>query len=472
MKCSAILLTVLFVPFIYSQSLNLKDSTNQFDYVIITVPEFVNACQDFKLHKTKDMGLKTLVVDTSEILNQFQSENSEQENIRDFISYAGTFWKSPQPKYFLIAGDLSKIPNEIFVTLPNSPKTDTAMTDYFYSLNRYAVDTNSIAFYVGRIAARNVDELTNYFNKVINYENYASISEWNMRSLIIADDGITSTGNDGNIFEQFAIKLGSSFPQNFDLKYYFESDSSAYYGNKDSIFNFINNTGVSSVFLVGHGNSLKFTHQKLISAEDVSLLNNDNKYFIISSLFPNHFSDSNSTSITDQMLFKNDGALAGFSPVGVVYFSNDVSIFPNFTDHLYSYNHYSIGEAVKLAFASSNTTQNNIYNIFGDPSIKLKYDLLAGVAPSFKPSVFKLEQNYPNPFNPSTTIRFNLPKDDFIKLKIYDVLGNEISTLLSGNYTSGLHEVEFNGSNLSSGIYLYKLEGSSFSQIKKMVLLK
>ena len=85
---------------------------------------------------------------------------------------------------------------------------------------------------------------------------------------------------------------------------------------------------------------------------------------------------------------------------------------------------------------------------------------------------FLLLQNYPNPFNPSTTISYQLPQDGLVSIKVYDVLGKEIATLVNEVKTSGLHEVDFNASNLSSGIYLYKMTVNNFTQTRKMIVLK
>jgi hypothetical protein len=88
------------------------------------------------------------------------------------------------------------------------------------------------------------------------------------------------------------------------------------------------------------------------------------------------------------------------------------------------------------------------------------------------PGTFALEQNYPNPFNPSTTIRYQLPVNTNVTLRVYDVLGREIATLARGHQQAGEHSVNFEGSSLSSGIYFYRLEGVSFRQVRKMVLAK
>jgi photosystem II stability/assembly factor-like uncharacterized protein len=88
------------------------------------------------------------------------------------------------------------------------------------------------------------------------------------------------------------------------------------------------------------------------------------------------------------------------------------------------------------------------------------------------PEKFVLEQNYPNPFNPSTNISYSIPQSSFVTLKVYDVLGNEIIVLVNEEKPSGVYEVKFDVSNLSSGTYFYQIKTSSFVQTKKMILLK
>jgi subtilisin-like proprotein convertase family protein len=88
------------------------------------------------------------------------------------------------------------------------------------------------------------------------------------------------------------------------------------------------------------------------------------------------------------------------------------------------------------------------------------------------PDRFVLEQNYPNPFNPSTTIKYSISQISSVTLKVYDVLGNEVAILDNEEKSAGIYEVKFNGSNLSSGIYFYKLQAGSFIDTKKMILMK
>ncbi len=87
-------------------------------------------------------------------------------------------------------------------------------------------------------------------------------------------------------------------------------------------------------------------------------------------------------------------------------------------------------------------------------------------------SSFYLSQNFPNPFNPNTTIKYSIPKSCFVTLKIYDLLGKEIMTLVNEEKSVGNYEINFDGKNLSSGVYFYRIQAGSFSDAKKFILLR
>ena len=106
--------------------------------------------------------------------------------------------------------------------------------------------------------------------------------------------------------------------------------------------------------------------------------------------------------------------------------------------------------------------------------LKLYFDAISDVESDYSiiPNKFEVYQNYPNPFNPSTTIKWQMPETGLVTLKIYDVLGREITMLVNEELSAGKHETIFDASRLSSGIYFYHLKAGSFIQTKKMLLLK
>jgi len=88
------------------------------------------------------------------------------------------------------------------------------------------------------------------------------------------------------------------------------------------------------------------------------------------------------------------------------------------------------------------------------------------------PNKFSLGQNYPNPFNPTTNIRYDLPKNSFVKLVVFDALGREVSTLVNETLQPGTYSVDWNASEYTSGVYFYRLTTGNFVETKKMLMIK
>jgi hypothetical protein len=88
------------------------------------------------------------------------------------------------------------------------------------------------------------------------------------------------------------------------------------------------------------------------------------------------------------------------------------------------------------------------------------------------PTSMFLHQNYPNPFNPTTTIRYTLPRAEFVSLKVYDILGREVATLVNERQAAGGYSVRFDANQLSSGLYFYKITTGNFNKARKMVVMK
>jgi hypothetical protein len=126
----------------------------------------------------------------------------------------------------------------------------------------------------------------------------------------------------------------------------------------------------------------------------------------------------------------------------------------------------------------SNLCFNSKDNIIAIPNFNSNSISLISITPTSvgennpSPSEFKLLQNYPNPFNPETKIAFHLPVHSFISLKVYDVLGNEIATLVNEEKHAGTYEVIFSGRGLATGFYYYQIKAESYVKTKKMLCLK
>jgi hypothetical protein len=119
---------------------------------------------------------------------------------------------------------------------------------------------------------------------------------------------------------------------------------------------------------------------------------------------------------------------------------------------------------------------NRLFLLTEVPSIQIfthftQYDGV-GKLDELVPTIFQLEQNYPNPFNPSTKIRYSIPEYSSVTLKVFNLLGEEIETLVNSEQSAGVYEATFDASNLASGIYFYTLQTDNFSSSKKMILIK
>lgn len=127
-------------------------------------------------------------------------------------------------------------------------------------------------------------------------------------------------------------------------------------------------------------------------------------------------------------------------------------------------------------------TQQGVIRVVQDNQNGIQYDDYSGVFTIEIPTViseteaqlssYKLFPAYPNPFNPQTKLRYSLPHSENVSLIIYDLLGNEIKTLAKGEKPAGTYEVKFDGSDLPSGIYIYRLEAGDYTAVRKLVLLK
>lgn len=414
---------------------------------------------------------RVLVTTKDQILDEFDESESVQENIRDFISFTGTYWQEPKPKYFLFAGSVAKIPNFEFESITNYNETDTSASDYFYGINKLGEDTSNVSFYIGRVSARENTELHNYFSKVIKYEGDLKINSWNNNVLYLADDGEPNTHSD--IFEQMVFSISESLPENITYKFIFEYDLSSYFGTTDSILTYINEEGVSSLLFSGFGNNEQFTHEGFFAMNKVTELHNVDKPFFAGFLFKQRFSSENITSMLDQFLFSQNASLGGVASVGLNYATPIKNLLTEMWPKMYT--DMSLGRAfVEAINEGVSDSEKKKYNFFGDPSIYLKFDVIAGFDDSQVPipSNVILHQNYPNPFNPITKITFEIPEPGNVKLQIFDVLGREIGEIINEEFNSGTFHVSFNGGSLASGVYYYRLSYNQHVETRKMLLLR
>ncbi len=462
MRRSVFFFVIFAFQTILSQTITLRDTTNQYDYIIITVPEFVTACEAFRQHKETVRDFRTLIVDTTQIFAEFDSSLTPQDNIRNFISYAGTFWREPRSKFIFIVGNVTAVPN--FQILSPLQPVVYYQTDYYYTQNIYENDSTTTDFYIGRIPCKDSTELTNYLSKVIDYENNNSLENWMNNALFICEDIPPFD------FLGAAMGIAENFPPYIREYFIFETDTSVYYGNKDSIYNAINNRGCSTVWFEGHTTDSSFAYSDWFNLDDLTGLTNQSKYFVTIFISNQTAIIDSNTNLTNEMLYlSNAGSLGGISFIGPAFWGVGKTFQREWAERFYNPNINSLGETLILDSLTSAGLWNymkKISNLWADPSIKLKYDVTVDVNdPEMEmPITFSLQQNYPNPFNPSTTIKYQIPELSFVTIKVYDVLGNEIVTLVNQEKPIGTYEITWYAEN-------FRVEFIS-TDYKQVLLLK
>ena len=199
-------------------------------------------------------------------------------------------------------------------------------------------------------------------------------------------------------------------------------------------------------------NQLHDMHDGTVQQGDTWLQNNLNAYVTWSkthnSLFILTFDEDNNTSPNQIVtIFIGEKVLAG-------QYSQYIS-------------HYNILRTIEdihsIPRAGASDTASPIINCWLP---------LTNIVTNSVPAEFILEQNYPNPFNPSTKIKYELPSDNFVSLKVFDILGNEIETLVNQKQPAGNYSVDFSSLGLSSGIYYYEMNAGKYEETKSMIVLK
>ena len=276
----------------------------------------------------------------------------------------------------------------------------------------------------------------------------------------------------------------------------FVCNTSAFGGASDSsvsIINSVNDTVVARVFfnyqpiaiaisndqkiLIGttgpQGSIYKLdpdTYQKLDSftviggvAKDISVDNNSSYVYYLN--YNNNVGRLNlATRVSDEFILNPGPSATFFYGYNFDYTHNKhfITDAKNFSvsGSLYIYNQAGVYEQT---FTTGIAPRRIIFDKTSRVDVRYISELVSG---------YELSQNYPNPFNPVTKIKFSIPKNEFVNLTVYDISGKEVEKLVSENQRAGIYEVSFKASELSSGVYFYKLNAGRYSEVKKMTLVK
>jgi Zn-dependent M28 family amino/carboxypeptidase len=315
------------------------------------------------------------------------------------------------------------------------------------------------------------EQVDEFYNQLLSQYNCQNFDLFEETSISLADMGAFSTviwhGNDfqdigsvklfkdeireylnfgGNFlytgfrpakaFELFFGHIGIFFPGDFIFDY-LKIDSSEYKITALFIGALNDESGYNDIF-IDSSKTKASDEYHLGHVESISPSTEGTNIYLYESLFD---------TTTNQGSYKG-------KPIGVEYIGNDFK---------------TVTLSIPLYFMDQQQAQDLIDHIMID-----KFGEITGIEDEVTliPDEYVLYQNYPNPFNPNTIIKYSLPEDGFVNLTIFNMLGEEINTLVNQSQKSGNYEVEFTASNLPSGIYFYRFQTSSFRETKKMVILK
>jgi hypothetical protein len=274
-------------------------------------------------------------------------------------------------------------------------------------------------------------------NNVIHCQNYKKFSYF---PLSVGNKWFFSQGNDGVIKKQLEIQKdtilsdGYSYSK-FNLQSIYFDYSSSLYEQEYFYLRKVNNT------IVEYPN-------RIILDYDMNI--GDTVYVFFRAHYP---------SVLNRVATSN-------------LFGRNLSTYAFLVS---SYNYYSFTDSIGFNTLMGSTFQNwmpeNLLGCVVDG--KVFGNVITGIEKHNEVFVdYKLYQNYPNPFNPVTKIKYSIPKGSQVIIKVYDVLGKEVSTLVNQFRNTGVYEVEFNASNIPSGVYFYKMISDNIVNAKKLLLLK
>lgn len=407
--------------------------------------------------------------DSNWVIRIYDNNYSSIKNVTVYPDSANGDGKWINPDYSSWGGEeklfLKNLAAEYLVVTPTFPKTSNTNSPFSLSDSLIIIST---AFNSDIIVQDDYDNITGYVNGV-TYENIPNS---------FAD--VIDTGYEippiGFILPSDTYKIDlSNYTTDLPKIYLEKGDISFIYERSDA-------QSSQTDFLKFDGSLSVINPESVSKKTKVITLDSNNeedKMFVISNLNILQTDSINISLSVDQLHLVNYGVDKTYD-VGLEYAALGRS-------EIFSYHSILLTANTKhLLSPDWNDIQNNdliIYVDIGnngmiDDTLTLTNQItgLEDQSSLLSPNSFNLAQNYPNPFNPSTTIKFSLPENSMVTIKVYNIVGEEVATLLSEERDRGVHSVNFNVSSaaggLSSGVYFYKIQAGSYTSTKKMLLMK
>ncbi|MCX6142283.1 MAG: type IX secretion system sortase PorU [Ignavibacteriales bacterium] len=389
----------------YKTALNVKRMSNSnlhgniagADFIILTPPDFSSEAQRLKAHREQIDQMTVSVVNLDQVFNEFSSGNPDPIAIRDFLKYAQTTWKIA-PQYVLLfgAGNYDYRNNRNtnatnwvppYETLESNIQILTLASDDYYVFLDPSADRISMA--IGRLPIRSLTDAQTVVNKIISYESNASFDSWRNKITFVADDGLTSTGDDRDTHTSQAEELAQGHtPDSFTKdKIYivqYPTVNTSTGRRKPTANEAIDeaiNAGTAILNWTGHGNTLQWAHENVFSIDqDFPLLNNKGKLFFLVAATCDYarYDDPPPSDVSagEQLLLMADrGAIGEVTPDRIVYSGDNAILNEALYDNLLKMD--SQGKPVRLGDAMwqtkqvLNSTNDQKHHLLADPTMRL-----------------------------------------------------------------------------------------------------
>ena len=458
-----------------SLSSNLKNANNRADYIIIAPASYYSLAETLAAYRSQKNNFTTMVVNIDTILAQFGTSVSPDTALKNFIQYAVKNWKDPKPQYFVLAGNTNSVPShpvpETITYSGISPYDTTLMIDRWFVEDYDSQGNLEVNACIGRLPAWDSLSLSVMISKTIKYEQ-EPVGVWCSRAVCLAD----YKSEDGAVFEDHADTLKSILGSIWTDTISVDIRNSSPHHLSSTGFLDLWNKGAAIISYCGHANQVLLSNSHYFKTESVDSLNNGDHLPVC--LFGGcdlTYDTRPPLSIPTNLLSKDGGgAVAVVSSEGLMYDSNVLYFYSSMMRTMIQNPNDPIGKSFKAASSEYVNDISERFTFLGDPAITVKHPAILTIVqhPLSDLKSYTLMQNYPNPFNPTTVITYNLPAATNVTLIVYDMLGKEVKTLVNNSQSAGLHSVIFNARNLTSGIYFYRLHAGSFTETKKLVLMK
>jgi hypothetical protein len=374
---------------------NLHGLSGGADFIILSPPDFLTDAERLRAHREKIEQLRSLVVNLDQVYNEFSSGIVDPIAIRDFLKYTQTTW-SIKPEYVLLFGagsydykNILKLSDHNWVppyeTLESNEQISTLASDDYYVLLDPSVQTISLK--IGRLPLRSSDDAKNVVDKIIAYDTSKSYDSWRNRITFAADDGLTTTGDDGVIHTDQSERLARDYtPDSFNKEKVFivqyptvntstgRTKPTANVAIDEAI-----NRGTVILNWTGHGNTQQWAHEKVFSVDqDFPILNNKGKLFCLVAATCDfaRYDNPKETSAGEQLiLMAGRGAIAEVTSDRVVYSDQNAYLNQRFYQHLFQTD--SQGRPVRLGDAmwhtkqELNSTNDQKHHLLADPTMRL-----------------------------------------------------------------------------------------------------